>query len=155
MSGITAKQEKYIQGLVSGLSQRKAYREAFPNSEKWKDSAVDSNASTLLKSAKVSQRYQELVTEYKVKTMWTREKAEEELSWLMRKAKQDLEEQGFRQANSTAFLNAIKELNEIGVVYPMREKQIAKMDNDMNKSDSAEDKLSDYLAALGGAIDGS
>lgn len=154
MSGITAKQEKFVQGVVSGLSQREAYKQAY-NASNMKDATIDNNAYKLMQNDEILTRYQELVAEYKTKTLWTRERAEEELSWLMEKAKQDLNEQGFRQANSTAFLNAIKELNEIGVVYPMREKQIAKMDNDMNKSDSAEDKLSDYLAALGGAIDGS
>ena len=34
---LTAKEEKYVQGLVTGLSQRKAYREAYPSSRDWKD----------------------------------------------------------------------------------------------------------------------
>ena len=55
-----AKQEKFVQGLLSGLSQRKAYRAAYPNSEKWKDASVDARASALLKTDKVSIRFNEL-----------------------------------------------------------------------------------------------
>jgi len=153
VSKLTAKEEKFVQGVVSGLSQRKAYREAYPNSVKWKDTTVDSKASTLLKRDKVLERYNDLIEEYKEQSMWTREKAEEKLLWLLNKAEEDLSEDGFRQANSTAFLNAIKELNEIAVVYPMRAKQIEKIDREINKDETAEDKLSDYLKVLGDTID--
>lgn len=57
---LTAKQEKFVQGLISGLSQRKAYRTAFPNSVKWKDETVDAKACSLLKTDKIMARYNEL-----------------------------------------------------------------------------------------------
>lgn len=57
---LTAKQEKFVQGLISGLSQRKAYRTAFPNSVKWKDETVDAKACNLLKTDKIMARYNEL-----------------------------------------------------------------------------------------------
>ena len=61
MAKLTDKQEKYIQELLKpNTSQRKAYRIAYPSSLKWKDSAVDSCASTLLSNAKVTQRYNQL-----------------------------------------------------------------------------------------------
>ena len=41
--------EKYVQNLVSGMSQRLAYRDAFPKSKSWKDTTVDSKASELWK----------------------------------------------------------------------------------------------------------
>ena len=43
---LTAKQEKFVQGLVSGLSQRQAYRQAYPNADecpKLPYEAMDSN----------------------------------------------------------------------------------------------------------------
>ena len=58
---LTPKQEQYVQGLVSGLSQRKAYRKAFPNSKKWKDVTVDNRASELFKNSEVLVRYNELI----------------------------------------------------------------------------------------------
>ncbi len=57
---LTAKQEKFVQSLISGLSQRKAYRVAYPRSEKWKDEAVDSKACALIKNDKILDRYNEL-----------------------------------------------------------------------------------------------
>ena len=57
---LTDKQEKYVQGLLKGLSQREAYHEAYPKSKKWKDTSVDSKASTLLSNVKVKQRFDQL-----------------------------------------------------------------------------------------------
>lgn len=55
-----ARHEKFAQGIASGLSQRKAYRAAFPNSVKWKDETVDVKASELKKNDKVLVRLEEL-----------------------------------------------------------------------------------------------
>ena len=52
--------ETFAQELAKGISQRKAYRVAFPNSKKWKDSTVDSRACDLAKNSKVLARVQEL-----------------------------------------------------------------------------------------------
>lgn len=57
---LTQKQEKYVQELIKGKSQREAYRIAYPSSKKWKDNVVDVKASELLKNGKVSVRYNEL-----------------------------------------------------------------------------------------------
>lgn len=153
MAKLTAKQEKYVRGLVAGLSQRKAYREAYPSSNKWKDATVDNKASALLREDEILARYNELMDEYKEKALWTREKATEKLLWLVNRSEADLRDEGFRQANSSAYLNAIKELNEIALIYPVKQKQIEKIDSDINRDDSQEDKLNDYLKVLGEAID--
>ena len=55
--------EDYAQARAAGLSQRTAYRAAYPKSEKWKDSTVDVKASKLEKEDKVLVRYQELKDE--------------------------------------------------------------------------------------------
>ena len=52
--------EKFVQCLASGMSQRNAYRVAFPNSKRWKDETVDSKASVLAKNDKVLERLREL-----------------------------------------------------------------------------------------------
>lgn len=57
---LTIAQERYAAELVTGKSQREAYRIAYPNSVNWKDSTVDSKASTLFKHEKVRARYEEL-----------------------------------------------------------------------------------------------
>ena len=52
--------EKFAQCLASGMTQRNAYRAAFPNSNRWKDETVDSKASVLAKNDKVLERLREL-----------------------------------------------------------------------------------------------
>ena len=58
MSNLTPKQEKFVQNLIKGMSQRQAYKDAFKVD--YDDDAIDSNASTLFKSTKIKQRYKEL-----------------------------------------------------------------------------------------------
>lgn len=58
-----ARQEKFVQGLIQGMSQRKAYRAAFKQSKRWKDETIDPKASRLFKDSKVRARYDELLEE--------------------------------------------------------------------------------------------
>lgn len=116
-----------VQGLVSGLSQRKSYREAYPNSTKWKDSTVDVKASALLKKDKVLVRYNELMNEHKAKALWTREQAINDLIWLKEQSKMSIEQddEGYvRQGTSTAFVNTIQELNKLEGLYPSEKQEI-------------------------------
>ena len=55
-----AKHEAFVQALFSGKSQRVAYREAFPESQKMADSTVDSKACRLANDDKIGARLQEL-----------------------------------------------------------------------------------------------
>src|SRR5699024_3599903 len=124
---LTAKEEKYVQGLVTGLSQRKAYREAYPSSKEWKDRTVDSRASELFKKSNVSGRYNELMEEHKDKALWTREEAINELKWLYKQAIKSIEDQdeGYvRQGTSSALLGAIQELNKLEDLYPSDKHQV-------------------------------
>lgn len=56
---LTAKQEKFVQGLIKGKSQREAYKAAYGASQA-ADATIDSNACRLLKNSKVSARFEEL-----------------------------------------------------------------------------------------------
>lgn len=153
---LTAKQEKYVQGLVAGLSQRKAYREAYPASKKWTDRTVDSRASELFKESDILGRHQELLNEHKAKAMWTREESVNTLRWLIERSIQSIEQQdeGYvRQGTSNAMISAIKELNELELLYPLKAKQVEKIESEIHKDKTAEDKLSEYLKVLGDNID--
>lgn len=55
-----ARHETFAQELAKGVSQRKAYRAAYPSAEKWKDATVDAKACNLAKNDKVLARYEEL-----------------------------------------------------------------------------------------------
>lgn len=54
--GLTAQQEKFAQGVVAGLSQSAAYREAYPKSQFWQAHTVHIQASALAAQHKVSVR---------------------------------------------------------------------------------------------------
>lgn len=58
-----AKNEKFAQGIFKGLSQRKAYRAAFPSSVNWKDATVDNRASELYNTSEILGRVKELQEE--------------------------------------------------------------------------------------------
>lgn len=119
---LTPKQEKFVQGLIKGLSQIEAYKQAY-NCENMKDNTIYSRACRLQKEYKISARYQELLNEHKEKTLWTREQAVHDLIWLKEQSKQSIVENGLKQANSNAFYNAIKELNQLENMYnPDKEK---------------------------------
>lgn len=66
-----ARQEKYVQNLIAGMSQRQAYRDAFPGSKKWKEKTIDNRASELL-SGEILGRYNEIQEEQKDAALLTR-----------------------------------------------------------------------------------
>lgn len=57
---MTAKQEKFIQNIVTGMSQREAYKDAY-DTKRMSDNAIDREASLLMKNPKIAQRHKELV----------------------------------------------------------------------------------------------
>lgn len=67
-----ARYEKFIQCLIQGMSQRKAYRNAFPQSGRWKDATVDNKASKLFKRDEIAARYEELQEQAKDKAIMKR-----------------------------------------------------------------------------------
>lgn len=112
MDKLTPKQELFVQGIISGLSQRQAYRQAY-KAEKMSDKTVDERASKLLKEYKVSTRYRELLKEFSNMALWSREQAFNEYEWLKNKARASIENEGIRQANSNAFLSALDGMNNM------------------------------------------
>jgi phage terminase, small subunit len=110
---ITPKQELFVQGIISGLSQRQAYRQAYPSAVKWRDKVVDNKASELLKNGEVLVRYRELLKQFSNMSLWSREQAFNEYEWLKNKARSSIENDGVRQANSNAFLSALDGMNNM------------------------------------------
>lgn len=113
MDKLTPKQELFVQGIISGLSQRQAYRQAYPSAKKWRDNVVDNKASELLKNGEVLVRYRELLKQFSNMSLWSREQAFNEYEWLKNKARSSIENDGIRQANSNAFLSALDGMNNM------------------------------------------
>lgn len=112
MDKLTPKQEMFVQGIISGLSQRQAYRKAY-KADRMKDETVDAMASKLLKDHKVTIRYRELLKQFSNMSLWSREQAFNEYEWLKNKARASIEREGIRQANSNAFLAALDGMNNM------------------------------------------
>lgn len=64
---LTVKQELFAQQYVLTGNASEAYRESYPKSKKWKDSAVYAQSSKLLANSKVLVRVEKLRNEVKVK----------------------------------------------------------------------------------------
>lgn len=157
MDKLTPKQEMFVQGIISGLSQRQAYRKAFPNSKKWKDSAVDSNASALLQNTKVLQRYRVLLKQFSSMSLWSREQAFNEYEWLKNKARASIEQEGVRQANSNAFLAALDGMNKMAFHDLELEDrklllEIEKLTSQVGESEGQDEKIADFIDMLKGAM---
>lgn len=58
---LTPKQERFVQNMVKGMSQRRSYLDAFPSSKKWKPETVDNKASKLFNSDEILARYNEII----------------------------------------------------------------------------------------------
>lgn len=106
---LTSKQEKFVQELVKGKSQRQAYKAAY-DASKMKDSTIDRRASELFGNSEVKARYNELIQTGTKKALWTRERAINELVEMLDDSKYD--------KNYAGRYNAIKELNTLGALYP-------------------------------------
>lgn len=57
------KHETYAQGLAAGMSQKDAYKAAYPRAENWKDQTVYNKSSELARRPEVIERVQELQRE--------------------------------------------------------------------------------------------
>lgn len=115
MDGLTTNQELYCQARMRGLTQRAAYREAYPRSVNWKDSSVDCNAAKLEAGAKVSQRLADLTAEAAKAARITREGLLQRLDGLAAASWEEISEDreaGRRigQTAASALVSATREL---------------------------------------------
>ena len=74
---LNIKQEKFVQNIINGMSQRQAYKDAY--NAKYSEKSIDEKASTLFNSEKVQERYKELLKELEDKSIMS---AKERMIWL-------------------------------------------------------------------------
>ena len=74
---LNVKQEKFIQNIINGMSQRQAYKDAY--NANYSDKSIDEKASTLFNSEKVQKRYKESLKELEDKAIMS---AKERMIWL-------------------------------------------------------------------------
>ena len=110
---LTQLQENFVRGVVSGLSQREAYKQAGYSYKNMKDSTIDNTACTLLKNPKVRARHRELLKEQSNLFLWTQEQAFSEYEWLKNQSKNQMLQEGVRHATATAYVSALEGMNEM------------------------------------------
>lgn len=156
MDKLTAKQELFVQGIISGLSQRQAYRQAY-KAEKMSDAVVDNKASAIFNKGEVRVRYRELLKQFSNMSLWSREQAFNEYEWLKNKARASIENEGIRQANSNAFLSALEGMNnmtfhDLELIDEKLKLEIEKLKTQIGEDNEQDDRLRDFAKALRGAF---
>ena len=99
---LTAKQEKFCQGIADGLTQADAYRAAY-GAGSMKAETIYSRASELMADGKVTARVGELRGKLATKALWTREMSVQGLVAAYKVAKE--------VRSASGMTGAVKELN--------------------------------------------
>lgn len=144
LNKLTPKQEKFIQNIVSGMSQREAYKNSY-NAENMKDEVIDVRACELFNDSKIKVRYQELMNKLEDKAIMT---ATERMIWLSEVVKgiQTEKEAVFTdgdvvikdvEANLSTKIKAVDTLNKMSGEY------ITKVEADVNTDVNITIELSD------------
>lgn len=141
---LTAKQEKFVQNIVKGMTQREAYRDAY-DTKKMSDNAVDREASLLMKNPKVAQRHKELGSKTEKSTIMS---AQERLEYLTGIIKDDVKEKVYAVVDGkeigyerTAELNT--KLKAIDLMNKMQGEYVQKIEADVSNEITINIELSD------------
>ena len=97
---LTPRQEAFALSVASGKSQAEAYRNAYPKSTAWKDTAVWQQASRLMAQPHVASRVAEHRAELTRRSLWAREDSVRSLMGVIRDAER-----------ASDIVAAVKELN--------------------------------------------
>lgn len=141
---LTKQQEGFIRDVLKGMTKTDAYKNNY-KADNMKKETIHKRAYELFKVKKVKERYEELKKEIDEERIfiknisYEKNDAIEDLIFLKDKAKESINENGLKQANSQAFLNAVKELCTIQNIYP------SKNSDDTSK---AEDQIAKDLISI-------
>lgn len=138
MEKLTIKQEKFVQSLLKGMSQREAYKNSYDASN-MKNETIDRRASELFKNGKVKARYEELNKRAEDKAIMS---AIERKKWLTKvincdvKVKQEYDNE-IKEYDPymSDRLKALDMLNKMDGVY------VTKVNGDINVNKKLEDMI--------------
>lgn len=110
-------QLKFIREVAQGKSLIEAYKAAYPRSKKWKNSSIRVNASKLYNKPEIKKEITRLKREIEQdiinQVTWSALESEKVYKKIIFLGLKDINDNGFRQANSSAVINANKELTEM------------------------------------------
>lgn len=89
-----------------------------------KEATITNNAYMLIQKSDIKARYEALMAKHEAKALWTREQAVNDLIFLKEQAVESMSIKGMNQTNSNAFVNAVKELNELEIRDRLNEKKV-------------------------------
>ena len=119
---LTRNQEIFIQALMAGHGQSEAYKIAYPKANNWTPQAVATEAYRTMKKPHVAARYEELQSNYQkhleFSSFYGRDELLYDFLYLKEKSEESIDDIGVRQANSNAYVNALKNIGEILSLYP-------------------------------------
>lgn len=117
---LTVKEERFIQNLLKGMSQREAYKNSY-NAENMKDATIDSKASIVFKKDKIRARYDELIKATAKKTIISVQERKELLTKIAKGEEYETYSyEGETYSNPPKIdtrLKAIEQLNKMDGVY--------------------------------------
>ena len=119
---LTRNQEIFVQAVMAGHGQSEAYKIAYPKANNWTPQAVATEASRLIRKPHVAARYEELMSNYQkhmeFSSFYGRDELLYDFLYLKEKSEESIDDIGVRQANSNAYVNALKNIGEILSLYP-------------------------------------
>lgn len=130
---LTTKQEKFIQNIVKGMSQREAYKDAY-NAKGMSDNAIDREASLLMKNPKLTQRHKELVGMIAKPTIMTAQERLEFLTGIINNKQREQDE-------TPADLNT--KIRAIDIMNKMQGEYVQKIEADVSSEVNITIELSD------------
>lgn len=133
---LTAKQEKFVQNLIKGMSQREAYKKSY-NAKKMKDKTIDNKASVLFKKDEVRVRYEELLEKAEDKAIMS---AIERKKWLTQIINGEIKE-------DVPLMTDINSNNEVNTI-----KCPTKLDTRLKALDTLNKMDGEYTTKLEGSI---
>ena len=135
---LNAKQERFIQNIVKGMSQREAYKEAY--NAKYKDEAIDNKASALFNKGEVQARYKELINHLEDESIMS---AKERMKWLTDVIKGNIKE-----------IAAIQKTNcETGETEMVETEFPSRLKTKLIALDTLNKMSGEYKTILGGSVE--
>ena len=119
---LTRQQEMFVQAIMAGHGQSEAYKIAYPKSNNWTPQAVATEAYRMMKKPQIAARIEELQSNYQkhleFATFYDRNQLLYDFLYLKEKSEESIDDLGVRQANSNAYVNALKNIGELLDLYP-------------------------------------
>ena len=137
-----ARHERFVQNLIKGITQRIAYRDAFPDNNS-NDKTIDEAASRLFNDSKVHARYEELLEQLENESIMS---AKERMIWLTNVINGTEKETNDRIADLNTKIKALDTLNKMDNTYQQNVKISGSINNPFDGMSTEE--LRDILGKL-------